>query len=157
MNKLEEIACTILQESWTSFFGVTLNLCNESNEVRINQSWLTVCIDIIGANENHVVYVSVPVHIIRTQAANSFGMSVELIDDDMLQDMMGEISNQVAGQIKTHFNEPSLGLSLPIMVQGDNYIVRAPNSETLFVLKFCTDHSPIIVKVLLAKTLHEKQ
>ena len=67
-----------------------------------------------------------------------------------MQDAFGEIANIVGGNIKGLLSERGAHLSLPAVVQGQNYSVHVPGSQEVARVEFICEGEPLVVTVLHA-------
>lgn len=82
---------------------------------------VSASIQISGVWEGAIA-VHCPVRLARRIAATMFGGEIE---DDLVQDALGEVANIIAGNVKRLLPGPC-GLSLPTVVEGRDYVVRIP-------------------------------
>jgi len=75
--------------------------------------------------------------------------SPEAVDDDV-RDVLGELVNMIGGNLKSVM-APGVRLSMPTVMEGNDYEVRLCGSEILERLGFQSDHGIFWVTVLATK------
>lgn len=75
------------------------------------------------------------------------------VDQDVL-DAVGEITNMILGNVKTTFEETlgPMGLSIPTVIYGRNFITRSVGRCEWSVIPFELDGGSIEIQISLAKT-----
>ncbi len=83
---------------------------------------------------------------VRTAAARMFGQPEDTLDDADLRDALGELTNMAAGNIKVLL--PCMErLSLPTVVDGDDYGIVQLESEVVIRLDTSSGGSPVTITV----------
>jgi chemotaxis protein CheX len=70
----------------------------------------------------------------------------ESVDDDV-RDVMGELANMVAGNLKCTF-APGIRLSIPTVTDGSDYNVRICGGRLVCETAFGTEDGPVWVTLL---------
>jgi chemotaxis protein CheX len=71
------------------------------------------------------VLLAAPTPLARTVASAMFDLPADRLTDDEVADALGELTNMVAGNLKSLLPGPS-GLSMPAVTAGTSYTVRIP-------------------------------
>jgi len=80
------------------------------------------------------------------------GLSPEQIEQNDIEDVVSELANMVAGNLKAMLPPPS-NLSLPVVARGIGATVRMPEAEEVSVRSFLCEADPITVR-LFQKSRH---
>lgn len=88
------------------------------------EKWLTACVLVSGAYEGAVL-LGCPEDLGRSFAAALFHLPATEIDDELLWDAMGELTNVLGGNVKALLPGPSR-LSLPTVSEGRDHRVVVP-------------------------------
>jgi len=68
---------------------------------------------------------------------------------DLVNGMVGELVNIIAGNASGELKELDIEISVPIVVQGPNHTVSWPDKEPVLAIPFSTPHGPFLVNVSL--------
>jgi chemotaxis protein CheX len=79
-------------------------------------------------------------------AADMFGMAEDELDDDLVNDAVGELANIAGGNIKGMIEEATK-LGLPTVVRGADYSVSVPGTHTVIEAAFDCEGLPFRVLV----------
>jgi chemotaxis protein CheX len=83
-------------------------------------------------------------------AAKMLDCAVNEIDADVC-DVVGELTNMVAGAAKAELDEYELSISLPNVITGESYSVRFPSKATPICVPFDSDSGPLTLEVGLVE------
>ena len=84
-------------------------------------------------------------------AAVMFESPPEEITEDEIRDAVGEITNLIAGNLKTELHDgDSCELSLPMVVHGDDYMIDLPHTH-LEAGVYCACEGQLMTVKLLTK------
>ena len=103
---------------------------------------LTSVVHIDGAWRGAVT-VHCPVALAAGLAMRVFGEST----DAEMRDMLGEVANQIAGNIKAMLPAPC-GLSLPTVAHGTDYDLRVMDTAATASLAFVCEGLPLLITLL---------
>ncbi|SIQ28050.1 chemotaxis protein CheX [Alkalispirochaeta americana] len=70
-------------------------------------------------------------------------------EDEMINSMVGELINIVAGNAVSAMSGQSIDISPPIIVQGENHRLSWPKSEPTICIPFRTPTGPFVVNVCI--------
>ncbi|MGO9599755.1 MAG: chemotaxis protein CheX [Isosphaeraceae bacterium] len=142
-NKLEEAVLTI----WTTMLGMEAvpAQLNTNDMKRLNSGLLTGCVQITGAWRGAVL-VNCYVSLARKLAASMFGMSEHEVTSQDINDALGEITNMIGGSFKAFLPESST-LSLPVVIEGQDYFFQVLTSNQVAKLAFTCNGKPFHVTI----------
>lgn len=110
---------------------------------------LVGCVQISGEWQGAVTLYA-PREIGQKVAANMYGLDETEIDNQQVQDVIGEITNILAGNIKPLLPAPC-SISLPSVAITD-YNLHHPGSETMTAINFDCEGLPFLVVMLQDNT-----
>ena len=103
----------------------------------------TGCVQIVGAWEGALI-IDCPAELLRTAGSRMLGCTPEQVSDGDLQDVIGELTNIIAGNIKNDF-PCECRLSLPVVTEGTDYTVHISNGKLFCEVFLICEHHPIHV------------
>lgn len=136
---LEAEITAIAHDVWESMFGVQLT---PSHGAVLDGRTLTGIVHIDGAWQGAVV-LRCPVGLAASLTAQLFGGSA----DAEVRDLLGELANQLAGNIKALLPQPS-SLSLPVVATGSDYEVTVSDTRVVAVVGLACNGDPLVIHVL---------
>jgi chemotaxis protein CheX len=134
----------LVGDIWGSVLGIPTTPA--SSDVRLDEPRLTGFVHIHGDWEGTVT-VDVPVGLAQQGAATMFGMELEELTTDEVDDALGEITNMTGGGIKSMI-AGQCKLSLPTVVQGKSFTVNVRGTEEIHELIYEAGGSWLVVRVL---------
>ena len=139
-NEINELVGDI----WGSVLGIPATPAPAN--IRVEEPRLTGFVHIQGDWEGTVT-VDCPLPLATEAAAAMFGMSVDELAKDEIDDALGEITNMTGGGIKSML-EGSCKLSLPTVIEGKGFTVNVPGAALVHDLTFAAGGSWMSVRVL---------
>jgi len=121
-RELEQIVATV----WAAMLGVEVEPSDPTAHAGEGCP-MTGCVQIMGAWEGAVV-LTCPAPLVRRAAAGVFGIGPAEVTQELARDLLGELTNMVAGNLKALLPEVS-HLSLPAVTDGTDYDVRLLGSR----------------------------
>ena len=109
------------------------------------ENTLAGCIQITGEWQGTVTLYA-PRQLGKKIAAAMYAMDVSEVDDQQVQDVLGEITNMIAGNIKSLLPTPC-SISLPSVAVTD-YDLHHPRSEMITSVNFECDDLQFLVVML---------
>lgn len=106
---------------------------------------LAGCVQITGEWQGAITLYA-PKEIGKKVAATMHGLDETEVDNQQIQDVIGEITNILAGNIKSLLPAPC-SISLPTVAVTD-YNLHHPGSQTLTAVNFDCDGLPFLVVML---------
>lgn len=144
--QMENEICQITESIWGSVLGVAVQRCALAEIPAKQEHTLAGCVQITGAWEGAVA-VHCAVGLARQIAALMFSMDPASASIEELQDALGELVNMTGGNVKPLLAEPCY-LSLPTVVEGNNYTLRIPGSALVSQVAFECQGHPFLVTLL---------
>ena len=99
---------------------------------------------------NGVVYLKVTAAFARTLASRMLGIvEAELGDDDMVNDVMGELTNMIVGSVKSRLCDSGTPcvLTIPSIVRGESFRVERACASKRRLLGFRCGNEHIVVEL----------
>lgn len=99
-----------------------------------------------------VVFVYSTARFARTATGRMLGMREgEISSEEMVNDAVGEITNMVVGQIKSHLADRGMKcvLTIPSIVRGSHFTIEPTSSSERRVSTFKCNDNQVVVEVLL--------
>jgi chemotaxis protein CheX len=69
--------------------------------------------------------------------------------ENLINGMVGELINIVAGNASGELAEFDIEISVPIVIQGENHMIAWPDEAPIVAIPFSTPHGPFTVNVSL--------
>ena len=136
---LEAEIVQIARDMWLTMFGIELE---EGTDDSPAGSTVTAVVNISGAWDG-AVKIRCSGSLAESLAEGLFGAS----DDSEVRDLLGELANQLGGNLKALLPSPS-SLSLPMVAMGDAYNVRVADTQVAARVALSSGGDPVIVTVL---------
>jgi chemotaxis protein CheX len=133
----------LVGDIWGSVLGIPATPAPAS--VRVDELRLTGFVHIQGDWEGTVT-LDCPLPLATTAAAAMFGMAVEELAKEEIDDALGELTNMTGGGIKSML-AGSCKLSLPTVIEGTGFTVKSPGATLVNELTYSADGSWIVVRV----------
>lgn len=134
----------ITQDVWSSFVGTAIGSAAE--EVALDAVDVTVgCVAVTG-DWKGCVLLACPKQLARTAASAMFDLPAEQLTGDEIADALGELTNMVAGNIKSLLPGPSR-LSIPVVMVGASSTVRMPSAVLVNTVSLACEGLPLTVSI----------
>lgn len=130
---------------WSTFLSIKVSPTDKPFEPQGKDNTLAGCVQITGEWQGTVTLYA-PREIGKMVAATIYGLNETEVDNQQVQDVIGEITNILAGNIKSLFPAPC-SLSLPSVAITD-YKLHHPGSQTLTAVNFDCKGLPFLVVLL---------
>jgi chemotaxis protein CheX len=143
MEANEEIN-ELVGDIWGSVLGIPATPADPS--IRKDEERLTGFVHIQGDWEGTVT-VDCPLPLATEAAAAMFGMAVDELSKEEIDDALGELTNMTGGGIKSML-EGSCKLSLPTVIEGKGFTVNVPGAALVNDLTYSAGGSWMSVRVL---------
>lgn len=69
--------------------------------------------------------------------------------DDLMNAMVGELVNIIAGNASSELGEYNIDISVPIVIQGEHHTVSWPDKAPIIGIPFSTPAGPLLVNISL--------
>ena len=143
MEAMEEIN-DLVRDIWASVLGFEAEPAPPT--VRVEEPRLTGFVHIQGDWEGTVT-VDCSVPLAMTAAAAMFGMEIDELAKEEIDDAWGEITNMTGGGIKSML-PGSCKLSLPTVIEGTGFTINVPGTRLVRDLSYTAAGSWMVVRVL---------
>ncbi|HXP62274.1 MAG TPA: chemotaxis protein CheX [Dongiaceae bacterium] len=115
------------------------------------QSLVAGSVGFIG-DVNGIVYIHVTAPFARSLAGRMLGMAeTDLGGDEMVNDVVGELTNMIVGSVKSRLCDSGLScvLTIPSIVRGQNFSFEPVGSSERRVLGFCCGDDTILAELFI--------
>lgn len=130
---------------WSSMLGLDVQPGRPIPISHGEPDLLTGCVQITGAWQGAVT-LDCSAELARQAAALMFGIEPHGVNQEQVQDAIGELTNIIGGNFKSLLPEPC-HLSLPAVTEGTDYAFRVLDCRMLMRLNFICDGSPFQITV----------
>lgn len=113
---------------------------------------VTGLIDMVGTETTGSLAISFSRPVALEIARNMLRLDTTDVDDEMVQDLVGEIANMMAGGAKAIFEQQGydFNLTLPSVLTGENHQVKHSVNGTTILLPFTTEAGEFFVEACFA-------
>ena len=151
IDEIRELLKNSVSEVFRTMFNITarpaaLRDIRESNEVLV-----AGIVGFVG-DMNGVVYVYAKASFARALAGRMLGLAeAELDGDEMVNDVMGELSNMIVGPVKSRLCDSGAlcELTIPSIVRGQKLRVEPDSSSECRLLSMNCDTELILIELLM--------
>ena len=151
MQFIEKEICEYTESIWKSILSLDVKPAQNGSGDSNNNYAVAGCIQITGA-WNGSVTMHYPMPLAKQVASIMFDLHGEPVENEQIQDALGELTNMTGGNIKSLLPEPSF-LSLPAVALTDRAL-RIPGSELVTQVTFKCNGENFLVSLL--KKVEEK-
>lgn len=144
MQFLEDEISQVTTTVWDSVLGVPL--VREAEVPPGPPRAVFGCVQFTGAWEGAVI-IETTAEFARQAAATMFGVEATAATTADTQDAMGELANMTGGNVKSLLPEPCR-LSLPTVIEGDDFSTGFPGGELLTTVAFECQGAPLVVRLI---------
>lgn len=116
-----------------------------SNESFVSRYDCSGFIGVSGALQGSIV-VSVDQDVAFAAAESFLGSRPTTINAEVI-DMVGELTNMIAGASKDRIGIPGITIGLPTVITGKGHTVSFANSAHVEILQFSSPHGPLTVEI----------
>lgn len=142
MEISQENVDEIVAGIWSSIFGQEALPADADKSKLDGESRLTGHISITGAWDG-VVNIDCPQALVQEAAATMFGMEIDELGTEEIEDTLGELTNMIAGNIKTLLPQPCT-LSMPSVAHK----MSVPGAVPLHAYGYDINGKPLFVTIL---------
>jgi chemotaxis protein CheX len=136
----------VVTSVWSSTLGMPAMGLMESPPACEGQRQLVGCVQITGAWNGAVTLHCTDV-LARRSTAAMFGAEEGKVSGDEIRDAMGELTNQIGGNIKALL-DGACQLSLPSVAEGKEFTFSIPGTHEIQRQYFVCDDCVFMVRVL---------
>ena len=130
---------------WSTFLNKKVSVTDKPFKPEGKNNTLAGCVQIAGEWQGTVTLYA-PRELSKKIAAVIYGLDETEVDTKQTQDIIGEITNIIAGNIKSILPVPC-SISLPSVAITD-YDLHHPGSQTLTAVNFTCEGLPFLVAML---------
>lgn len=153
----ENDVCRIAAEAWESVAGTKLRVSSGGTERIAQGDIMTACVTLNGKWSGGVI-IMCPVGLVRRAAAAILDAQESEIGFDDVRDLLGEITNTVAGNLTQWLPVPT-NLSLPVIADCADISMGIPQGRIVYRTALDCESDPVLVLVLESERIgikHEK-
>ena len=145
MIQCEAEISQFVTDIWSTFLNLPVSSTDEPFEPKGKDNTLAGCVQITGEWQGTVTLYA-PKALGKKIAASMYALDESEIDDNQIQDVLGEITNMITGNIKSLLPTPC-SISLPSVAVTD-YDLHHPKSQTLTAVNFKSEGLPFLIVML---------
>lgn len=132
-------------DTWSTLLNMTASPADKPFTPKGKDNTLAGCVQILGEWQGTVTLYA-PRELGKKIAATMFGLDETVVEDQQVQDVIAEITNILAGNIKSILPAPC-SISLPSVATTD-YDLYHPGREILTAVNFNCEGLPFLVVML---------
>jgi chemotaxis protein CheX len=144
-NECEAEISQFVTDIWSTFLSMKVSPADKSFKPIGKDNTLAGCVQITGEWQGTVTLYA-PREVGKKVAAIMYGLGETEVDNQQIQDVIGEITNIIAGNFKSLLPAPC-SISLPSVAVTD-YNLHHPGSEMLTAVNFDCEGMPFLVVML---------
>jgi chemotaxis protein CheX len=138
-------------EVYSTMFQMSIQPTNDAEENAGSEILVAGSVGFIG-DVNGTVYIYVHADLARTLACRMLGMTeAEIEGDEMVNDVIGEMTNMVVGAIKSRLCDAGSAckLTIPTIVRGSGINAQPTGSSERRLIGFAAEGKTILVEVIM--------
>jgi chemotaxis protein CheX len=147
MEDMEQNIVALSENIWLTVLGLPMTQSDLTNGALPHGPTLDGIITISGAWQGTVI-LQVPRPLAQRAARIMFSLQEDATLADM-QDALGEITNMTGGHLKALMSGDCF-LSLPAVVEGNDYSIRIPSAQVLSRVVLDCEGMPAVVSLVAA-------
>ncbi len=148
MTSLEECLTEVGENIWSQTLGVSLTPRADTN-LRVPGAMIQGQVQVTGQWQGTLV-LQCSLQAARRAAGVMFDRQEDDLTQEDIHDTVGELANMIGGTVKSMVADDGCFLSLPIVIEGTDFNVRALNTKVIARQAFEDAGEPIVVTVLEA-------
>lgn len=158
INDLEAMVQSAVAQIFDTMLSMKLELLPPNAKVENGEPQVAGSVGFSGSQLSGVVYIYSSVTFAQKLTAALLGLEErEITGSEMVNDAVGEMANMIVGQLKSELCDRGIMcvLTVPSIVRGANFTIRAVSSTSRRVLTFqCGGNHQLVVDALVrpAKT-----
>jgi chemotaxis protein CheX len=149
-----ELLRTSVAEVFDTMFGIKTSAAPLRDIRGCDELLVAGSVGFIG-DVNGVVYVYATAAFARQLAGRMLGLTdAELEGDEMVNDVVGELTNMIVGSVKSRLCDSGAPcvLTIPSIVRGRNLSAEPSSSSECHLLSILCDGEPILIELLMKKS-----
>lgn len=127
LSDVEKLLYSAISSVFKTMLDFEVSFEAVTDQVFSDQGYVAGAVGITGALEA-MTYIYADDHLAREITGKLLGLPVESIDDDsMVNDAFGELTNMVAGHLKSYFSDrvKACKMTIPTVVRGKDFRIEA--------------------------------
>jgi chemotaxis protein CheX len=140
IDDIRALLIPTMTEVFATMFGSEVKAAATQVPAEPGHALLASSVGFIG-DINGVVYIRLADSLARKLASRMLGLPVEALEDEMVNDVVGELSNIVVGSVKSHLCDQGTNciLTIPSVVRGQDLRIEPLQSTACRIIGFRTD------------------
>jgi chemotaxis protein CheX len=133
-----------LQSVFDTMLALKASISPDAETHSLTGLRVTGTVGMAGENFNGLVYLHLPASLAAKAAAAMLGLAPEDLGEAEVNDVIGEVTNMVAGGLKSWLCDSGAPCSLttPAIIRGDSFAVTPKHGVELIVINFdCEGHA----------------
>ena len=141
--------CQITESVWEMMLGLPVVRQDEAGPADGRDDSIIGCIQITGAWEVTVL-MECSNELARKATARMFDKAARDVEAEEIRDAVGELTNMIGGGFKSVL-PGSCFLSLPLLVEGNDFCVTLPSLGVASEVVFQCEEQPLCIRLLIPK------
>lgn len=149
IQHLEDLTCQAVREVFQSM--VSMDISTEApSPVEDAEGQIIGSVGFVG-DVNGVIHLYTGTSFVRLATSKMLGIHESEVDDEMINDALGELANMVAGYVKTRLasNGKPCALTIPSIVRGQRLSVEGATDITRKIIGFKNCNHRFLAELLL--------
>ncbi len=155
VDEIRAMLLPAVSDVFATMFGINVRPgAVQDIPLRSSQSLLLGSVGFVG-DINGVVYICLTDAFARKLSGRLLGLSVEQIEDEMVNDVVGEIGNMVVGTIKSQLCDRGTlcVLTIPSVLRGTNLTIERSQSADCRIIGVRVNEDYFQLELLIKKKL----
>ncbi|HEX7652363.1 MAG TPA: chemotaxis protein CheX [Verrucomicrobiae bacterium] len=146
---IRQYVCGHLQSVFDTMLSLKTSLVAEGGAGTINGLRVTGTVGMAGETVNGLVYLHLPAGLAAHAAATMVGLTPEDLGEAEVNDVIGEVTNMVAGGLKSWLCDAGAkcALTTPAIIRGDAFHVIAKPGVEVMVIPFECESQACLAEV----------
>src|SRR5579862_9668527 len=154
IDEVREFLKSSVSEVFSTMFNMNARLVALRDFRGSDQTLVVGSVGFIG-DANGIVYVYVTEPFARTLACRMLGLAESELDGhEMVNDVIGELSNMIVGSVKSRLCDSGVPcvLTIPSIVRGQNLSAEPALASECRLLSILCDTEPILIEILMKRS-----
>jgi CheY-specific phosphatase CheX len=152
VDDVQELLRRHVGDAFATMLQIELIPSDAGLSLQAGALYLAGSIRLAGNVEGVVSFCVTPV-LARILAARMLGMPEAEIEIEMLNDVVGELTNMIVGGVKSHLCDTgaACSISIPSVVSGNHFSVNAPRDAERRTLGFQCEGNSLLVELVMRR------
>jgi chemotaxis protein CheX len=148
IQQLEELTCQGVCEVFQSMASIKVT-SEPASTIEDSKGQIIGSVGFVG-DVSGVIHIYTGVSFVRLATSKMLGINESEVDDEMINDALGELTNMIAGYVKTRLsgNGPC-ALTIPSIVRGQRLSVEGATDVTRKIIGFSNCNHRFLAELLL--------